>query len=137
MKDIPLRKGLTLCAIGVFPLGAAGCVRSTYMGVALEAGLQSEIQVLAYRARAGSKEAQFELGMRFEAGDGVPQNRARAIRLFKQAAKDSGGAVWIYVPSPGNGAPSRVIPVDTGSRQMGLREARKKLETVDQRQKKK
>ncbi len=42
---------------------------------------------LARAAEAGSPEAQFELGQLYEKGLGVPQDPARAVALFRQAAE--------------------------------------------------
>ncbi|WP_066518546.1 SEL1-like repeat protein [Sphingobium cloacae] len=95
------------------------------MGIALLPGAaEPTLQNLAARARAGEKEAQLDLGMRFEEGNGVPQDKARAMKLYRQAASDSGGTVWVYMPSPGNGVKGRVVPVYRGPRQVGLEDAR-------------
>ena len=126
---------MALCAIGTVLLGTAGCAGSSYMGISLAPGqTTSEVQLLARRAQAGDKQAQLDLGIRFEEGNGVPQDWKRAISLYHQAATDSGGATWVYAPSPGNGAPARVIGVDNETGQLGLEEARRRLEIVIQRQ---
>lgn len=120
------------CVVLLAPLLLAGaaCARSSYMGISLTPGHASlDLQELARRAQAGDKRAQLELGIRFERGRGVPQDKRRAIKLYKQAASDSGGTMWVYVPSPGNGAPSRVIPVYIGPKQAGLGAAASRLRT--------
>lgn len=120
--------GVRALVLGAILLATPACATSSYMGISMIPGEASpEVQGLAQRARAGNKQAQFDLGIKFEEGNGVPQDEARAIRLYKQAARDSGGAQWVYVPSPGNGAPARVMPVDTGPRQAGLEEAKRRL----------
>jgi TPR repeat protein len=45
-----------------------------------------EIAALAERAAAGDAAAQYAMGERHAAGDGVAQDRATALRLFRQAA---------------------------------------------------
>lgn len=91
------------------------------------------VQALAQRAQAGDKQAQLDLGIRFEEGDGVPQDWGRAVKLYRQAASDSGGTMWVYMPSPGNGAKGLVQPVDRGPQQAGLDEAKFRLSALDQR----
>lgn len=135
MKLAPCWNQLALCAIGTFLLGTAGCTGSSYMGISLRPGLTaSEVTLLARRAQAGEKQAQLDLGIRFEEGNGVPQDWKRATSLYRQAATDSGGATWVYAPSPGNGAPARVIGIDNQMNQLGLEEARRRLEIGIQRQ---
>ena len=110
------------------PLAMSGCVSSSYMGIGFApVSADPALQQLAQLARAGDKQAQLDLGKRFEGGNGVPEDKRLAVRLYRQAASDSGGVVWIYAPSPGGGAPARVIQVDKGPRQAGLLEASKKV----------
>lgn len=112
-------------------LSTSACASSHYMGVALTPGAaDQELQSLASRARSGDKQAQLDLGIRFEEGKGVPVDKARAKALYRQAAADSGGPMWIYMPSPGNGAKGRVVPVDTGPKQAGRDEAKRRLEML-------
>ncbi len=109
-------------------MATSACATSSYMGIALTPGASDdELQSLASRARARDKQAQLELGIRFEEGRGVPVDRGRARTLFLRAATDSGGTMWLYMPSPGNGAKGRVVPVDTGPSQAGLDEAKRRL----------
>lgn len=130
VRHLPVRQQLLKflpAALAMFALSA--CVSSEYMGISLRSGAaESELQALARRARAGDKQAQFELGIRYEEGRGVPIDIRRAKKLYTLAASDSGGTIWVYVPSPGNGAPSRVIPVNKGLRQTGLEEAKSRLQ---------
>ncbi len=117
-------------------IAAPGCAANSYMGIPLArggagAGLQSgaaepSLQLLATRARAGDKQAQLDLGIRFEEGRGVTASRSRATSLYKQAARDTGGALWIYSPGIGQ-AKGRTIPIDTGPRRAGLPEAKDRL----------
>lgn len=62
----------------------------------------------------------------------MPQDEARVVKLYRAAAQTSGGTQWVYVPSPGNGAPARVIPVDRGPKQAGLDEAKRRLNDLAQ-----
>ena len=110
--------GVKALVLGAILLATPACTTSSHMGISMIPGEASpEVQTLATRARAGDKPAQLDLGIRFEEGNGVPQDKARAIKLYRQAASDSGGTIWVYAPSPGNGAPARVMPVDRGPRQ--------------------
>lgn len=110
---------------------ATACASSNYMGISLAPGAApTDVQHLAARAQAGDKQAQLELGERFEEGRGVPTDRGRAIRLYRMAASDSGGAMWVYSPSSGVGTGGRVISVDHHSKQPGLSEAKRRLESA-------
>lgn len=116
---------VTICAI------ATACASSNYMGVSLAPGAApTDVQRLAARAQAGDKQAQLELGERFEEGHGVRADRARAMRLYRMAAADSGGPMWVYSPSSGVGTGGRVISVDHHSKQPGLSEAKRRLESA-------
>ena len=109
----------------------SACVSSSYMGIPLAVGkADPAIQELAVRAQGGDKQAQLDLGIRFEEGNGVPANLSRAKSLYRLAASDSGRAAWVYVPSPGNGAKAQVMSIDRGPRKLGLDEAKRRLETL-------
>lgn len=117
----------TALLIGSAFLGASACASFSYMGISLMPGTAApEVQMLAQRAMAGDKQAQLDLGIRFEEGNGVPHDTKRAMNLYRAAASDSGRRMWVYAPSPGNGAPARVIPIDRGPRQKGLEEAKRR-----------
>lgn len=123
-----LRRPYGLAALAGLALLCASCSSNSYMGIALAPGAAPfEVQQLARRAQGGDKQAQLALGIRYEEGDGVAPDQRQAMRLYRQAARDSGGTLWVYAPSPGNGAPARVIPVDRGPRQSGLAEAKLRL----------
>jgi hypothetical protein len=110
---------------------ASACASHSYMGITLRPGqAPPELQDLARRAQAGDKQAQLDLGIRFEEGVGVAVDRKRAIRLYRQAASDSGGTIWVYSPPVGNGTTGRVIQVDQGVRQRGLSEAEDRLSQI-------
>jgi len=98
---------------------AVGACSGRYMG--LDASLlDSETAVLAQRAQLGDKQAQFELGKRFAAGDGVPQDCAKATELTRRAATATGGTLWVYSPPVTQGGRGQVIPLDRGPVQPGL-----------------
>ena len=123
--------GVRALVLGAILLATPACATSSYMGISMIPGEASpEVQGLAQRARSGDKQAQFDLGIRFEEGNGVQQDKRQAMKLYRQAASDSGGRIWVYAPSPGNGAPARVIPVDKGPRQAGLEEAKSRYELI-------
>lgn len=136
------RSQLSACnaAVGwrIFPALAlvclpAGCTRPSYMGISMLPGQAPlELQELAQRARIGDQQAQLDLGIRFEEGKGVSVDKKHATRLYRQAASNYGGTIWVYSPSPGNGAPARVIPMENGATQFGLEEARQRLSAIKQ-----
>lgn len=92
------------------------------------------LSTLAAQAQSGDKHAQLELGKRFESGRGVERDLGKAQKLYRLAASDSGGTIWIYSPAVGNGTKGRVIPVNSGPKRVGLAEAKRllaKLERVE------
>lgn len=82
------------------------------------------------RARAGDKTAQLELGIIFEEGRGVVRDIEKAESLYRQAASDSSGRIWVYTPSPGDGTGGHVVQVDHGARTAGMPEAKLRLERL-------
>jgi hypothetical protein len=111
---------------------ATACAAQSYMGIPLVPGQASpEIQSLARRAQSGDKQAQLDLGIRLEEGNGVPVDRKRAIRLYRQAASDSGGTIWIYVPPSGMASTGRVMPFSSGRRLAGLVAAKLRLKAIE------
>lgn len=60
----------------------------------------------------------------------MPQDIGKARTLYRLASTDSGGTMWVYSPPVGNGTSGRVIPMDRGPVQPGLREARARLEAI-------
>ena len=103
------------------------------MGVSLKpGGADPAVQALAARASIGDKQAQLDLGIRFEEGAGVARDLTAAKKLYRQAASDSGGTIWVYTPPVGNGTSGRVVPISKGEKSLGLAEAKKRFEKVDQ-----
>jgi hypothetical protein len=105
----------------------AGCTAERYMGVPLAAGAaEPELQALARRAHAGDKNAQLELGIRYEEGRGVPPDPEWAERLYRLAASQSGGATYVYSPPVGT-RPGQVVEVSREIARAGLVEAERRL----------
>ena len=105
---------------------AVGACSGRYMGLDASA-LDREAALLAQRAQLGDKQAQFELGQRFAAGEGVPKDCDKAIELTRRAASATGGTLWIYSPPVTKGGRGQVIPVDRGPVQPGLAAAAEAL----------
>jgi hypothetical protein len=78
----------------------SGCASQQYMGVSLKpGGADPAVQALAARASTGDKQAQLDLGIRFEEGAGVARDLTAAKKLYRQAASDSGGSRLLLMPS--------------------------------------
>jgi len=84
---------------------------------------------LARRAQLGDKQAQLELGLRFEEGRGVARNLDNARALYSRAATTTGGDIAVYVPGVGD-SPGRVTWVNTGPVMPGLSAARERLNAL-------
>jgi hypothetical protein len=129
-----LRAAIAAFMLSSMPLLTGGCATDSYAGVPLTAGAaDAELQALAMRAQAGDKQAQLELGIRYEEGRGVPADPRRAARLYRLAASDSGGTVHVYTPPVSPQSQGRVLPVQTGARQPGLEAARERLANLERR----
>ena len=126
-----LRNTTLLCTLAFF--GAQGCASTaSYMGISLASPASDPaLQRQAYLAKRGDKQALLALGIRFEKGLGVARDLDKARKLYRQAAADSGGTIWVYSPPVGNGTSGRVIPVNAGARQVGLTEAKRRLEALE------
>ena len=77
------------------------------------------------------KPAQFALGQRYEAGDGVPLDLKMARHLYRAAAMPSGGTVYVYSPPVGAETTGRTLALNAGPVEAGLPEARDALERVN------
>lgn len=123
-----LAAAIALTAAGL----TGGCAASsTYMGLDLTTpNVPVELRELARWAQAGDKQAQLELGIAFEEGRGVGRNLGKARRLYAQAASNSGGPMWVYVPPVVPGQAGRVMQVGGQSPVQGLRAARLRLEAL-------
>jgi len=121
---------------GLLPLLAAvlmlhACASKVYMGIPLTGGGDPTLRSLAQRASAGDKQAQLDLGIRYEEGRGVPVDVPKAKKLYRLAAADSGARSWVYSPPTGNGTAGRVIPIKGGPVRSGLVEARSRLARLE------
>jgi TPR repeat protein len=93
---------------------------------------EAELQDLARHAQMGDKQAQLELGTRYEEGRGVPVDFRRALTLYALAAADSGGTLWLYSPPVGS-RQGQVVPVNAGPQLAGLPIARQRLNDLQNR----
>jgi hypothetical protein len=114
------------------PLALSACAAaSSYAGIPLAPGAADEdLQQLARRARAGDKQAQLELGVRYEEGRGVPPDLKRARALYQSAASGSGGRQLVVVPGSSSGSRPTVVPISTGPRSPGISEAITRLKRL-------
>lgn len=123
-----------LCAGLAAGLGGCAGISGKYAGIDLNAPAPTaeaaEVQGLARNAQAGNKQAQLDLGIRFEQGLGVERDLSKAKELYRQAASDSGGTIWVYTPPVGNGTNGRVVPVNSGLKQKGIAEASRRLSAI-------
>ncbi|TFI56527.1 sel1 repeat family protein [Sphingomonas parva] len=109
------------------------CAASSYAGIPLRpGGADAALQDLARRAQSGDKQAQLDLGIRYEEGRGVPVDLKRARRLYAAAATTSGGTQLSHFPATPK-TPAAAVPIDTGPRQDGLSAARARLAALDAR----
>jgi len=132
-----LRIGPLCCAIWTYSESGEGYADEDQCQLALPlgaygSGADPAVQALAARASTGDKQAQLDLGIRFEEGAGVARDLDTAKKLYRQAASDSGGTIWIYTPPVGNGTSGRVVPITKGEKSLGLAEAKKRFEKVNQ-----
>ena len=107
--------------------GVGGCAAREYAGIPLTPGSAPvDLQALAMRARLGDKQAQFDLGERYENGAGVARDDTRARDLYQSAAQESGGTRMVYVPGT-RGRRGTTIPFYLGPKTAGLERARQHL----------
>lgn len=120
-----LRAAIAACMLSSMPLLTGGCATDSYAGVPLTAGAaDAELQALAMRAQGGDKQAQLELGIRYEEGRGVPRDLERARSLYFEAAtRPSRQRVAAYIPTPGGIVSSHVRTFPAGREYSGLEEA--------------
>jgi hypothetical protein len=118
--------------IALIALALSACAAPThYAGVDLRPGsADPTLQTLADRARMGSKQAQLELGIRYEDGIGLPIDRKRARQLYGLAAATTGGTIYVYQAPVRKGGRGSVIPVNTGPVVSGLAAAKERLKAM-------
>jgi TPR repeat protein len=114
-------------AIGMALLSSACADQGYAMGISLAPDqAPRELQDLALRAQSGDKEAQLELGIRFEDGRGVPVDRARAMRLYAAAASSGDAANYVYAPALGR-TKGHALALHNRLVRPGLAEAQQRL----------
>lgn len=86
---------------------------------------------LISRSNADDKQAQMLLGLMFAEGKAVEKNCKLAKRLLRKAASQSGGTMWVYVPSGISGKAGQVVPFEQGPLYPGLRSARDALKGME------
>lgn len=119
-----IRIFLCLSAVAALLL-ACSSSGQTYAGIDMRQGAApQDVQDLAARAKAGDKEAQFDLGERYETGNGVLKDMRLAKTLFLAAAQDVGDLL-AYSPPVGR-SPARIITLKS-QRAPGLDKAKQKL----------
>lgn len=125
------RVGAVLSVISPALLLSGCATQKEYMGIAFTPGTNSsEVQNLARRAQRGDKQAQLELGIRYEEANGLPQDVKRARKLYRMAATPSGGTIYVYVPATTTSGKGYVTPVNMGPQMEGLEEAKMRLMNV-------
>jgi TPR repeat protein len=119
------------CAAWLMAALGSCTASQSYMGIGLAPGAApTEIQSLARQAGAGDKRAQWQLGIAFEEGRGLPRSCTAARRLYRLAAAASGGASLAYLPAAGKGGRGMVVPSYSGPLVAGLAEAQQRLITL-------
>lgn len=132
MIGVSLSRKFDFAAFAFAAFALASCAApSSYMGISLySGGADVVLQQQAQRAMSGDKQAQLDLGIRFEEGLGVERDLSKAKKLYYQAASDSGGTIWVYTPPVGNGTKGRVIPILSGPKNPGLPDAKDRLNAI-------
>lgn len=107
-----------------------------YMGINFAPGAAPPaLQGFAEQAQSGDKAAQLALGIAYEEGQGVAVDLKRARTLYRLAAANSGGTIYVYQPPVRKGGRGGVIPVNLGPVVGGLAEARARLAALKVRMK--
>jgi TPR repeat protein len=85
------------------------------------------VEIVQLRAGRGDKNAQLELGVRYEEGRGVPRDLDRAEHWYRRAARDARRPSQVYSPAVGPHGRARILSVRGGGFSRGLPEARRRL----------
>ncbi len=109
-----------------------GCAAPTsYAGIFLVPGAADpELQNLAQIARSGDKQAQLELGIRFEEGVGVAVDLKRAERFYRMAASNSAKMAYVYSPPTSKNDQGRIILIKSSNNSYGLETEKRRLEEL-------
>lgn len=117
-------------AAAVFAMLTGGCATAppeACRALAKPAAAEADIDRLRCRAALGLQSAEVELARRYEIGDGVPQDLARAAAMYERAAADVASTMPIYSPPVRRGGSGSVIMVRNPNAQTGSPEARFRL----------
>lgn len=105
-----------------------------YFGIELNySGPPTEVQQLAQLAATGDKQAQLQLGVHFEEGEGVEQSYRTARELYSLAAEPIGGVIYVYRASITEDDAVSIATIDLGPRVSGLSEAARRISELDRR----
>lgn len=97
-------------ALALGSVGLTACASSSYAGIPFAPGTADpELQRLARRAQGGDKQAQLDLGIRYEDGNGVALDRRRAEELYRKAASGTAAVQHVHSPAVGKHGQARVI----------------------------
>lgn len=122
-----MQKRLILMCVMFALAQPTNATSSQNIGTSLSEGAtNTTIQALTAKAESGDKQAQFDLGVVYEQGNGVKRNLEKARQLYVMASLDSGGPIWNYIPANGNAA-SRMEKITGRPFVRGLELARNKL----------
>lgn len=87
------------------------------------------LNIVERLAKDGFSVAQYELGKRFETGEGVQRDIDKAEQLYERAARDHKEERSFYTPGVG-GAPGSTTTVPIDPVQKGLPEAKARLDSL-------
>ena len=125
---------LAIVVLTLMELSLSACAGSSqYYGIELvststgTSAEQRELQELARRAKSGDKQAQLELGIRYEEGVRLPQDLKRAEKLYRLASEASGDEITYYQPSSELGKPGIVVTEKIDGGLPGLPAAKARL----------
>ena len=115
--------------IVVAALSVSGCVTYALPGISQQPGAADpHLQMLARQAlRHWDAHAQLELGIRYEYGQGVPQNWKLAAQLYANAADSTPGGMFLGMT---NGHPDAI-----SAYRKGLPEAKVRLRALQAKMK--
>jgi hypothetical protein len=124
--------GLCLASAALALPGCAG--PSSYAGISFDPGAADPVlQALARRAQAADKEAQLQLGIRFEEGLGVERSRRHARLLYAKAAADREQPTYSYHHRGPGQSLGFFAPAGASRREAGLEEAKRRLRRLNAR----
>jgi TPR repeat protein len=108
-------------------IGPAACASGYATAIpAASSFADPHLRQLARSARAGDKDAQLALGIRFEAGLGVARDLDRAVTLYRLAAGDDARFTYIHSPAAGRGQQGQFLALRRAP-ELGLLEAKQRL----------